>query len=295
MLPLDDKSGRRRLPAAAWRVLLESYRTHFPAALPQTSLPVRPARVMAEPWHQMDVGPWAKCAFAGAFASLVLFPALFPVTFPVGSLVALVLAISHVNRRLDEQPVWIGPTGGNALPRSPYDEWVRDGRATHRAVESALVRLPRGMRRTFWPLTQQSEDLVQSLQRLALRAQQMDDYLNSEAASSLRERAASLRTQCERAEDPIVREHLTQAGLSLESALRDQNEMSVHLERVKAQAAHVNATLQHVLAQLVKQRFTSPDGAWRDYQAAAERLKAVRYQIDAVEQVTSPDLFNELR
>ena len=96
------------------------------------------------------------------------------------------------------------------------------------------------------------------------------------------------------AEDPVVREHLRQADLSLQSAVRDQEEMAVHLERIKAQAAHVNATLHHVLAQFVKQRFTNPEGAWRDYQAAAERLKALRYQIEAVEQVISTDRFREL-
>ena len=48
--------------------------------------------------------------------------------------------------------------------------------------------LPGGMRRTFWPLTQQSEDLVLSLQRLALRARQIDGYLNSDSTAGLRER-----------------------------------------------------------------------------------------------------------
>jgi hypothetical protein len=294
--PLDDKPVRRRLTPAAWRVLLESYRTQLAPAHPEPRDPTRASRTAAEPWQTLDIGPWAKCAFAGAFLSLLLFPAIFPLTFPLGSLLALILGISHVNRRMDEQPVWLSPsTPRGVLPRSPFDEWIQEGRTTHRAVEAALVRLPRQMRRTFWPLTQQSEDLVASLERLALRAQQMDDYINSASAVALRTRVAELRKLYEGAEDPIVREHLRQADLSLQSAMRDQEEMGVHLERIKAQAAHVNATLHHVLAQLVKQRFTSPEGAWRDYHSAAERLKALRYQIDAVEQVTSPDLFHDDR
>ena len=55
----------------------------------------------------------------------------------------------------------MNPALASDSPRSPFDEWVREGRATHRAVEAALVGLPREMRRTFWPLTQQSEDLVE--------------------------------------------------------------------------------------------------------------------------------------
>jgi hypothetical protein len=293
MFPLDEKPGRRRLTAAAWRVLLDSYRTHCPTALPEQSLPARLSRA-SESWQTLDVGPWAKGAFAAAFLSLLIFPAMFPLTFPVGALLALVLGISHVNRRLDEQPVWSTPAAGKGLmPRSPFDDWIHEGRTIHRAVEAALVRLPRGMRRTFWPLTQQSEELVVSLERLALRAQQMDDYLNSAEAEVMRKRVTELRALYEGAHDPVVREHLRQADLSLQSALRDQEEMGVHLDRIKAQAAHVNATLQQVLAQLVKQRFTSPEGAWRDYHAAAERLKSLRYQIDAVEQVTSSHLLDQ--
>jgi hypothetical protein len=291
MFPPDDKPGRRLTPAA-WRVMLESYRTHFPAPLPEQPVPTRLSRP-SESWQTLDVGPWAKGAFAAVFLSLLVFPAMFPLTFPVGALLALVLGISHVNRRMDEQPVWAAPASGKGLAaRSPFDEWVQEGRKIHRAVESALVRLPRGMRRTFWPLTQQSEDLVASLERLALRAQQMDDYLNSAEAEVMRSRVTELRSLYEAAHDPVVREHLRQADLSLQSAVRDQEEMGVHLERIKAQAAHVNATLQQVLAQLVKQRFTSPEGAWRDYHSAAERLKSLRYQIDAVEQVTATDLLD---
>jgi hypothetical protein len=291
MFPLDDKPGRRLTPAA-WRVLLESYRTHFPVPLAEQPAPARFTRA-SESWQTLDVGPWAKSAFAVVFLSLLVFPAMFPLTFPVGALLALVLGISHVNRRMDEQPVWVAPaTGRGQVTRSPYDLWVQEGRTIHRAVEAALVRLPRGMRRTFWPLTQQSEDLVASLERLALRAQQMDEYLNSSATDIMRTRVGELRALYDAAHDPVVREHLRQADLSMQSALRDQEEMGVHLERIKAQASHVIATLQQVLAQLVKQRFTSSEGAWRDYHSAAERLKSLRYQIDAVEQVTSTDLID---
>jgi hypothetical protein len=297
MFPIDEKPGPRRLTAAAWRLLLESYRTHFPPAVADRPLPARATRsglperaTLAEPWQTMDVGPWAKWTFTAGFLTLLIFPPAFPLAFPVGSLIAVILGISHVNRHMDEAPVWVSMQSGSGVPRSPYLDWVREGQATQRAVEAALVALPRGMRRTFWPLTQQSEDLVQSLQRLALRAQQIDDYLAGDSAAALRERVAQLQALVERAEDPVVREHLRQADLSLQSAMRDQQEMGVLLERVKAQATHVNATLHHVLAQLVKQRFASPEGAWRDYQSAAERLKALRYQIEAVEQVTGPDI-----
>ena len=51
-------------------------------------------------------------------------------------------------------------------------------------------------------------------------------------------------------------------------------------ERMTAQATHVNAALHHVLSQLVKQRLTGSEGAWRDYQAAAELLGKVRRLYD---------------
>jgi hypothetical protein len=289
-----EKPGRR-LTAASWRVLLESYRSHFPVSLTEPPLPVPAPRPVMEPWQTFDVGPWAKGCFAAGFVTLLVFPPAFPLAFPLGSIVAVLLGINHIQHHMDEVPVPLPagrvPSGnsGNYLVRSPFADWVREGRATHRAVEAALVGLPRGMRRTFWPLAQQSEDLVHSLQRLALRAQQIDEYLVSDSTASLRERVGQLRTLFVRAEDPVVREHLRQADLSLQSALRDQDDMRVLLERLKAQSAHVNATLHHVLAQLVKQRFASPEAAGRDYHAVAERLKTLRYQIDAVEQVMLSD------
>jgi len=250
--------------------------------------------MVAEPWQTLDVGPWAKCAFAAAFLCPLVYPAAFALAFPLGSMLALIFGISHVHRHLDEEPVWAVPTAvARSVDDSPYQAWVREGQDTHRAVEAALIGLPRGLRRAFWPLTQQSEDLVHSLQRLALRARQIDAYLCSDSTAALRERVERLRDRFQQAEDPVVREHLRQADLSLQSAMRDQQEMRLLLDRMTAQATHVNATLHHVLSQLVKQRLTSADGAWRDYQAAAERLKALRHQIDAVEQVISVDTFPE--
>jgi hypothetical protein len=291
MFPIEDKPGPRRIPTT-WRVLHKSYRMHL---TPTSRTPTRRAefvRAAAESWQTVDVGPWAKIAFSAAFLCPLLYPAAFALAFPMGSLCALILGINHVYRHLEDPPVWTsGPPAGVSASSSPYDQWVSEGQGTQRAVEEALAGLPGGMRRTFWPLTQQSEDLVLSLQRLALRARQIDAYLNSDSTAGLRERVNQTRALYERAEDPLVREHLRQADLSLQSALRDQEEMRMLLERMTAQAAHVNAALHHVLSQLVKQRLTGSEGAWRDYQAAAERLKALRYQIDAVEQVIFEDPF----
>jgi hypothetical protein len=284
MFPIEPKPGRRL--TSTWRVLHKSYRLHLPAAPGGPDRRGSAGRPDAESWQTVDVGPWAKCAFGAAFLCPLLYPAAFALVFPLGSICALILGINHVHRRIDDEPVWAAPALSSASEsESPYDQWVREGRATHGAVEEALAGLPRGMRRTFWPLAQQSEDLVLSLERLAMRAQQIDSYLSSDSLGVLRERVTQSRALYERAEDPMVREHLRQADLSLQSALRDQDEMRVLLERMTAQATHVNAALHHVLSQLVKQRLTGSEGAWRDYQAAAERLKALRYQIDAVEQV----------
>lgn len=290
MFPVEQNPSRRRL-AAAWRALHKSYRLSLSPAPGEPALPVKMTPPAEESWQTIDVGPWAKGAFAAAFLCPLLYPALFALAFPLGSICALILGINHVQRRLDGEPVWAAPARADAAADSPYDQWVREGQTTHRAVEEALLGLPRGMRRTFWPLAQQSEDLVLSLERLALRARQIDAYLSSDSLGSLNERVNQTRALFERAEDPLVREHLRQADLSLQSALRDQDEMRMLLERMSAQAAHVNAALHHVLSQLVKQRLTGSEGAWRDYHAAAERLKALRYQIDAVEQVIFEDPF----
>jgi hypothetical protein len=290
MFPIDEKPSRHR-SIAAWRALQKSCRTQLPL-VSEHGREARVLRAVAEPWQTLDVGPWAKGAFTAAFLCPLLYPAAFALAFPLGSMLALIFGISHVHRRLDEEPVWAVPvTASRSSEESPYEAWVREGQETHRAVEVALIGLPRGLRRAFWPLTQQSEDLVNSLQRLSLRARQIDAYLCSDSTAALRERVVRLRERFEQAEDPVVREHLRQSDLSLQSALRDQDEMRVLLDRMIAQATHVNATLHHVLSQLVKQRLTSADGAWRDYQAAAERLKALRHQIDAVEQVISVDIF----
>ena len=291
MFPIEQKPSRRRF-AATWRVLHKPYHVRFSPAPPGPVGRMDACRHAAETWDTVDVGPWAKCAFAAAFLCPLLYPPVFALAFPLGSICALLLGISHVRHHLDDEPVWATPALASATPpESPYDQWVWEGQATHRAVEEALAGLPRGMRRTFWPLAQQSEDLVLSIERLALRARQIDAYLSSDATGVLRERVSQTRALYERAEDPLVREHLRQADLSLQSALRDQEEMRVLLERMTAQATHVNAALHHVLSQLVKQRLTGSEGAWRDYQAAAERLKALRYQIDAVEQVIFDDPF----
>jgi hypothetical protein len=293
MFPTEDKPERRRI-AATWRVLHKSYRMRLSPIAGQVTRRSEFCRAAVESWQTVDVGPWAKFAFSAAFLCPLFYPATFALAFPLGSLCALVLGINHVHHHLEDPPVWSARPLASAAPTpslSPYDEWVREGQATQNAVEEALVGLPGGMRRVFWPLTQQSEDLVLTLQRLAMRARQINAYLNSDSTTGLRERVSQMRALYERAEDPLVREHLRQADLSLQSAQRDQEEMRVHLERVTAQAAHVNAALHHVLSQLVKQRLTGSEGAWRDYQAAAERLKALRYQIDAVEQVIFEDPF----
>lgn len=291
MFPIEHKPSRGRI-AATWRVLHKSYRLHLSSAPGEPARRVVTSQPVDDSWQTIDVGPWSKCAFAAAFLCPLLYPALFALAFPLGSICALILGINHVHRHLDDEPIWATPAlSGSSPADSPHDQWVREGQATHRAVEEALVGLPRGMRRTFWPLAQQSEDLVQSLERLSLRARQIDAYLSSDTLGSLRERVSQTRALFERAEDPLVREHLRQADLSLQSALRDQEEMRVLLERMSAQATHVNAALHHVLSRLVKQRLTGSEGAWRDYQAAAERLKALRYQIDAVEQVIFEDPF----
>ena len=292
MFPMDEKPGRHR-SVDTWRALHKPYRIQL-HSVSERLRESRAMRAATEPWQTLDVGPWAKCAFAAAFLCPLVYPPVFALAFPLGSMLALILGIGHVHRHLDEEPVWAVASAVSRVPEeSPYDLWVREGQETHRAVEGALIGLPRGLRRAFWPLTQQSEDLVHSLRRLALRAGQIDAYLSSDSTAALRERVTQLREQFAQAEDPMVREHLRQADLSLQSALRDQAEMRVLLDRMTAQATHVNATLHHVLSQLVKQRLTSADGAWRDYQAAAERLKALRYQIDAVEQVISVDTFPE--
>lgn len=290
MFPLDEFRTRRRLTAAGWRELVRSYRDPLAPTPARGGSPPPRIRPYTEPWQTLDVGPRAKWTLAAGFLTLVIFPTAFPLMFPLGSLIAVVFALNHIHRQNADPPVWLTPAADSSpVPRSPFEEWVREGQSTHRAVETALVGLPKGMRRTFWPLTQQSEDLVQSLQRLALRAQQIEDYLLSDSAVSLRERVERLRSQSEDAQDSVVREHLRQAELSLQSALRDQDEMRVLLERVTAQATHVNAALHHVLAQLVKQRFASVEGAWRDYHSASERLQTLRYQIEAVEQVIASD------
>jgi hypothetical protein len=291
MFPIPHKPSRRRF-MSTWRVLHNSYRLHLSAAPGGPDRRASDGRSEPDAWQTVDVGPWAKCAFATAFLCPLLYPAAFALAFPLGSICALILGINHVHRRIDDEPVWAAPAlSSAAASESPYDHWVREGLATHRAVEEALAGLPRGMRRTFWPLAQQSEDLVLSLERLALRARQIASYLSSDSMGALRERVSQTRALYEQAEDPMIREHLRQADLSLQSALRDQEEMRVLLERMSAQATHVNAALHHVLSQLVKQRLTGSEGAWRDYQAAAERLKALRYQIDAVEQVIFEDPF----
>jgi hypothetical protein len=291
MFPIEQKPSRRRF-TSTWRALHKSYRLRLSAVANEPDRRVNAGRSETESWQTVDVGPWAKCAFATAFLWPLLYPAAFALAFPLGSICALILGINHVHRRVDDEPVWATPALPSAsASETAYDQWVREGLATHRAVEEALAGLPRGMRRTFWPLAQQSEDLVLSLERLALRARQIDGYLSSDSLGALRERVSQTRTSYERAEDPMVREHLRQADLSLQSALRDQEEMRILLERMSAQATHVNAALHHVLSQLVKQRLTGSEGAWRDYQAAAERLKALRYQIDAVEQVIFEDPF----
>ncbi len=291
MFPIEDNPGRRRI-AATWRLLHKSYRMRLPAASGSATRRAEFCRTAAESWQTVDVGPWAKFAFAAAFLCPLFYPPAFALTFPLGSLCAMLLGINHVHQHLEDPPVWTQRPLPSASPvSSPYDQWVSEGQETQRAVEEALMGLPGGMRRTFWPLTQQSEDLVLSLQRLSLRARQIAAYLNNDSTAGLRERVTQTRALYERAEDPLVREHLRQADLSLQSALRDQEEMRMLLERMTAQAAHVNAALHHVLSQLVKQRLTGSEGAWRDYQAAAERLKALRSQIDAVEQVIFEDPF----
>src|SRR5687768_12803942 len=107
MFPTSEDPNRRRLTPAAWRVLMDSYRTHFPSASEEPLLPVRVSRPVSEPWQTLDVGPWSKWTFAAGFLTLLVFPTAFPLAFPLGSLVAVILGISHINRRVDEAPVWL--------------------------------------------------------------------------------------------------------------------------------------------------------------------------------------------
>jgi hypothetical protein len=292
MFPIDEKPGRHR-SVAAWRALQKSYRIQLPP-VSERMRDARSLRVVAEPWQTLDVGPWAKLAFSAAFLCPLVYPPAFALAFPLGSMLALIFGISHVHRHLDEEPVWaVTALPARAPEDSPYQAWVREAQETQRSIELTMIGLPRGLRKALSPLREQSEDSVHSLQRLALRARHYDAYLCSDSTAALRERVARLREQFEQAKDPVVREHLRQADLSLQSALRDQDEMRTQLERTTAQAAEYNARLHHVLSLLVKQRLSGTEGSWRDCQAAAERLKALSHQIDAVEQVFSVDPFPE--
>jgi hypothetical protein len=174
-----------------------------------------------------------------------------------------------------------------------YREWVREGRAIHTEIQAVVARLPATLRRTFWPLCQQAQALVKDLETLARSAQQMDAYLSGPYGREACQVAERLRAQIATTTDPVVREQLEQALKAIEDALADQQEIVQLRERAQAQAVHINASLQSVLSEVIKQRYADLDIARQEYHTAAERLQAVKSQVDAVQQVITNRPFPE--
>jgi hypothetical protein len=162
---------------------------------------------------------------------------------------------------------------------------VERGRGLHAEIQSVVARLPSSLRRTFWPLTQQARELVADLERLARSAQQMEAYLSGPHAQQAGQEAERLCAEIARTTDPIAREHLEQALCALDDTLADQREIRTLAERARAEATHIHASLQSVLSEVIKQRYTDLDTAQQEYSAASERLQSVKSHVDAVQQV----------
>lgn len=169
--------------------------------------------------------------------------------------------------------------------RAPYHDWVDQGRATQSEIQAVIARLPSSLRGTFAPLTEQASDLVADLETLAHAAQQMDDYLDGPHARRTAPDIQRLQAELRQCSDAIAREQLQQALQSLEAALADQKEIRILHERAKAVATNINASLQSVFSEVIKQRYADLDTAQSEYDSAAARLQAVKSHVDAVQQV----------
>jgi chromosome segregation ATPase len=187
---------------------------------------------------------------------------------------------------------WVDqPAEPAALPlREPYLDWVDQGRSTCGAIEEVVARLSRPLHRVFAPLSQQARELVRDLDSLARSAQQIDDYLFSEHGQSPAAEAERLQGELATEEDPVIRARLEQALHAIQDALADQQELRTLRERLEADATCINASLQSVLSEVVKQQHAHLETARQEYGSAAERLQSVKSHVEAIQQVVSTRL-----
>jgi hypothetical protein len=231
--------------------------------------------------------PWWRVALAIGAVALIVVPPLRLLFFALVQPVLLGVFINWLVRHSHQGSKRTTPATVVPLETltAPYRGWVERGRALHGEIQSVAARLPSTLRRTFWPLTQQARELVADLERLAHSAQQMEEYLAGPHGKGAAAEAERLRRAIASTTDPIAREHLEQALCALEDTLADQQEIRTLAERAKAEAAHINASLQGVLSEVIKQRYTDLDTAREEYSSAAERLQSVKSHVDAVQQV----------
>ena len=169
-----------------------------------------------------------------------------------------------------------------------YREQVGAAEATRRRIRAAVDGADRSLARVLAPIKAQVDQVTDRLLVLVQRAPRIEQFLARENRENIEESMAALEGEIAASSDEFAREQYAQARAAREEQLRNHDELSLCLARVRAQLANVLSSLDAAEGKVMALQAADlrhadlvGDTVTRSLQALSQEMTGFQESIDA--------------
>ncbi|WP_129629618.1 hypothetical protein [Candidatus Oscillochloris fontis] len=180
------------------------------------------------------------------------------------------------------------PPRAVALPKltSPtFRTIVNEIDRSQREVERTLERAPAPLGKALQPMILQSRELVLEAHNLASKGQIIEQYLASSNPRQLQDQVSNLDIQIANTKDAYTIQQLQEVRTSLLKRQQHAADLQTYIGRINAQLANIDASLDTVLAEMVRILTADAVSASSMSGQVAERLSDMRADMSAFQRM----------